>query len=141
MRNGCARLFRADWKCHGAVSWIRLSLCFSSLDLKRKGIEDLFSEQTVQLGCDSWNNASYKTEAFVAVCFWAQYRAETKGRFRMNTNHLLTFNVVSVSRMGLYFVYINFDFLSVTFHIHSGESSSLFLHTYRVSVWDSCYNL
>lgn len=55
--------------------------------------------------------------------FATQYRAEGKVRFRMNTKPLLTFNLVSESSMGLYFVYVNLDFLSITFHIHSGESS------------------
>lgn len=46
-----------------------VSPCFSSLDLKRKGIGNLFSVQTVQLGCDSRNNAGNKAEAMVALCF------------------------------------------------------------------------
>lgn len=42
-------------------------LCFSSLDLKRKGIGNVFSVQMVQLGCDSWNNAGNEAVAIVAV--------------------------------------------------------------------------
>lgn len=69
-----------------------MSLCFSSLDLKRKGIGNLFSAQIVQMGCDSTNNAGNKAVAIVALCFSSGVCAAEKealqGMFRIYINFL-----------------------------------------------------
>lgn len=68
--------------CESVMGLSLVPLCFSCLDLKRKGIGDLFGVETVQLGCDSRNNAGNKAVSFTEC---ATERRALQGKFRVYT--------------------------------------------------------
>ena len=77
---------KVSWGCLLSAA---VSLCFSCLDLKRKGIGNLFGVETVQLGCDSRNSAGNKAVSM----------PQREKLYRESSGFIWTFSTVGVDRL------------------------------------------